>query len=250
VQGLCGSILIAVLATMPAGSSPAGQAPSQPGRDFAAGGSPEELLQHPDVQKELKLSSQQDQKINQIRRAVHKKHQEEFERLPDLGPEERRRKQAVLAKTVSQEITRALSHVLGPEQATRLEQIHLQQQGLRAFSDPKVDKALRLTDDQKENIKLISEEAAKEARRLFRAGAESSFQETLKKVEKVRRKAIEKCIALLTDEQRKAWRELIGEPFELKSEPPLIRQPDREPNQPKDSKKGANPFEERGTAPF
>jgi hypothetical protein len=226
VRVSCGLILIAVLLESPW----TGQRSSQPSFDFAPGGSAEDLLQHPDVQKELKLSSQQVQNINQIRRAVHEKHREEMDKLRDLDAEERLRKQALLAKTVSQETMSALSRVLRPEQSRRLEQIHVQHQGLRAFSDPKVDKALRLTDNQKQSIRKIGEEAAQEARLLFRVAAQSGFQETLKKIEKVRRKALEKCVALLSDEQRRAWQELIGDPFEANSERPLIRNPDRAPD--------------------
>jgi hypothetical protein len=226
----CGYLWVAALVAVLLGSSRVGQASSQPRGDFAPGGSAEDLLQHPDVQQELKLSSQRLQTISQIQRAVHEKHKEDFDRLRDLGPEERRRKQTVLAKSISQEVMTALSEVLGPEQLKRLEQIHVQRQGLRAFSDPKVDKALRLTDSQKQNIRKIEQGAAQEARLLFRVAAQEGFQETLKKIERVRRKAVEKCLALLTDEQKKAWHELIGEPFEVRSQRSLIRELERGPD--------------------
>jgi hypothetical protein len=217
-------ILFAVVAILLSKSMLPGQAPQDSDR-FVAGGLPDQLLQHPDVQEALKLTPQQVKRINEIRRAVHEKHQKELDKLRDLDPQERRRGQAVLDRAVSQEIMQAVGRVLQAEQSKRLEQIHRQQQGLRAFSDPTVDKALRLTDDQRENIKKIGEDAAREARMLFRTVAQSGFPETLKKLEKMRRKAIEQAVALLTDEQRKVWQGLLGEPFEVKSAPALIRQP-------------------------
>jgi hypothetical protein len=221
----CARALLAVLIVLLPGFTRIAQALQQSERS-TAGGFPYQLLQHPEVQKELKLESEQLQKIEQIRRAVHEKHQEEQGRLRNLGLEERRWKAAALASKVSEEIMQAVDRVLQPGQSKRLEQIHLQQQGLRAFSDPRVDKVLRLTDKQKVQVKKIGEDAVKEARMLFRTTAQSGFPETLKKIETVRRKAIEQAVGLLTDEQRKGWKQLIGEPFEVKSTPPLIRQPD------------------------
>jgi cysteinyl-tRNA synthetase len=183
-------------------------------------------LQHSDVQTELKLSSQQIQKINQIMRDVREKHKEDFDRLRQLGSEERRRQQADLTKIVSQETMKALRQVLDPGQARRVEQIHLQRQGLGAFADPKVETALGLTADQKNKLKVIGEDVAKEVRMLFRGRAQSNFQEALRKIDKVRSTAVEKGVALLSDEQKKVWQELLGEPFQVKSEQPLIRPPD------------------------
>src|SRR5437870_1041883 len=83
--------------------------------------------------------------------------------------------------------------------------------------------------EQKNKLKIIADETAKEARMLFFAGTRVSFPEAMKKVDTVRRKAVDKGVAILTEEQRKAWDELVGEPFEVPSERPLIRQPAGEP---------------------
>jgi Spy/CpxP family protein refolding chaperone len=218
-----GRRLVSVVALLLCVTDSSGQATQQP--NGPTGGFPDQLLQHREVQEELKLTGGQVQRINEMRHAVHEKHREELDKLRDLGPQERHREQAVLDGAISREMMQALSRILEPAQFGRLEQIHRQQQGLRVFSDPGVDKILRLTNKQKQNIKKLSDDAANEARMLFRTAAQNGFQETLKKIETVRQKAIERCVALLTDEQRKAWKDLIGEPFEVKSAPPLIRQP-------------------------
>lgn len=239
-MSLRSTILVTVLAAVQAGWAQVGPPPSQPAGDIAPADSPEALLKHPEVQRELKLSNEQLQAIQHVTRAVHDKYQRGVDKLRSLGPEERRRKQAELAKAISQEITSALGRVLQADQTRRLEQIELQQQGLRAFPDPRVEKALRLTGDQKDKLKMITEGAAREARMLFRTGTSSSFEETLKKVESVRKKAVEKSIAVLTEEQRKAWYELIGEPFAVKSVPPLIRPVDQDRDKPTERKPEAS----------
>ena len=42
----------------------------------------------------------------------------------------------------------------------------------------------------------------------------------MKKIADLRKQATEKAVAVLTDEQKKSWKDLIGEPFEVKFEPP------------------------------
>jgi hypothetical protein len=213
----CGAILAAVLAVIQAQER---QPSPQP-----VGGTVQALLQHPDVQMELKLSSEQIQKISQVAHAVREKHNEDFDRLRNLDAKERRRQEADLNNAISQELMQALGGVLLPGQAKRVQQIHLQRQGLRAFADPKVEKALRLTDEQKNKLRIITEDVAKEVKMLFSPRAQNSFQQALKKTEEVSRTAVEKGVALFTDEQKKAWHELIGEPFQVKSEQPLIHRP-------------------------
>ena len=110
------------------------------GRALPPLGTPEELLQYADVQKELKLSSPQLEAINQVTGTLAEKYQREFDKIRSLGPQERRQKQADLVKTISQELAKALAHVLEAGQAGRLEQIYLQRQGLQAFMDPKVER--------------------------------------------------------------------------------------------------------------
>jgi hypothetical protein len=186
---------------------------------------PEALLQHADVQKELNLGEGQIRKIDQIIRVVREEERQGLDELRDLNPSERRRKQADLAKTAMQEIQRRVTQLLEPKQARRLEQIRRQQQGLRAFADPEVQKALHLTGEQKSRLKMITADAAREARMLFRVPGQSGFEESVKKIETISRKALEKAVGLLTDEQKKIWQEMVGKPFEVRSEPARIRPP-------------------------
>jgi len=183
-------------------------------RPFQRGGV--ELLQNVSVQKELKLTDEQIKKSKEAANQVRQKYQEAFSKIRELTQEE----QNELRKKVSQETLQALKEVLKPGQVKRLKQIELQQRGLLAFQEPEVDKALKLTEEQKAQIKTLSEDLAREMRGLFQGG---DFQEAIKKVPVLRRQALEKGIAVLTAEQKKAWQELTGEPFEVKIEGPLIR---------------------------
>jgi hypothetical protein len=234
VQSQHGTLLTVVLAILSSQSAGEQQPLPRPPANRAPATALERLLQHPEVQKELKLSRTQQNEIKEITRRVREQHQEELERLGALSPEEQRRKQAELDNALTKEIMNVLSSVLESKQLARLKEIQLQQQGLRAFSDSRVEGGLRLTDAQKASLKIIQEDAAKEIRSHFSVGTKSTFVEAMKKVEVVRRTALERCVGLLSEEQKQAWRKMVGQPFQLQAEPPLIQPPVGQPGKPVD----------------
>jgi hypothetical protein len=172
------------------------------------------LLGNESVQKELKLDNEQVDKIKAALTKVREQHQEEFAKLRSLDQEERRTKGQELNKTVSEEILKSASGILAPDQLKRLKQIELQQEGTRALSRADVEKALNLTPDQKEKIKAISDDAAKEMRDLRQAGG-GGAQGNREKMTELRKQTNEKVQAVLTDDQKKTWKEMTGEPFQI-----------------------------------
>jgi Spy/CpxP family protein refolding chaperone len=160
------------------------------------------LLTQKSVQDELKLTEEQVKKVA----ALEEKQRESAKGFKDLSKEERKTKMEERAK----ESKKAVDEVLKPEQVKRLKQISLQQSGSRAYADPEVAEALKLTDDQKEKMKTIQEDSRKEMRDLFTGGAN---EEARKKMETLRKAADEKVQGLLTAEQKTKLKELLGEPF-------------------------------------
>ena len=170
------------------------------------------LAENESVQKELNIDKDQADKVKEAVDKVRDSHKDDFAKLQDLGQDERRAKSQELNRTVSEETLKALADVLKPEQLNRLKQIELQQAGDRAFTRPDVQKALNLTDDQKEQIKTITEDAAKQRRELVQGG---NAQGSRDKLTSLRKETLEKVQAVLTDDQKKTWKDLTGEPFQL-----------------------------------
>jgi hypothetical protein len=122
------------------------------------------------------------------------------------------------------ETTRAaftqLGEILRKGQVDRLKQIEIQNQGLRAFANADVATALKLTDEQKSQLKKIEIEFN---------GEQSSFAGELRgntrdrekmreiraKVEKLQKTFVEKFVDTFTVEQKKTWRSLVGKPIEI-----------------------------------
>jgi Spy/CpxP family protein refolding chaperone len=208
------SIFVLVLAAWLA--SPALGQPPFGGRGGGFGG-PGMLLQNTGVQKELKLTDEQIQKIKDVAQKIQEKHKDDFAALAKIDQQERREKFQELFKTIGEETEKGLADVLKPEQSKRLKQISLQQRGSQAFNEEDVQKTLKLTDDQKDKIKTLNEDAGKEMREIFQ-NAQGNFREAGEKAGALRKETMEKVMALLTDEQKKAWKDMTGEPFEVRFE--------------------------------
>jgi len=194
---------------------PASAQQGRGGRGFGGGGAA--LLSNKSVQKELKVTDEQAEKLNTFAREMLDKQREEFQASRDLSQEERRER----ARNRAIELVKGMGQILKPEQVKRFEQLQLQQSGAGAFSSPRVQEELKLTDDQQSKLREINEESGRAMRDAFQ-DSQSDREGAMKKFAELRKQATEKAVGVLTDEQKKTWKEMTGEPFEVVFEP---RQP-------------------------
>jgi len=203
----------------------AGPALAQPGRGGfgGLGGMAQNigfLVQNKSVQDELKIDKDQADKIREATTKVREDFRDEFTKLRDATPEERE----VILKKFNEANEKAVKGALKEDQVKRLTQIQLQQKGVAMFTDEKVQKDLKLTDEQKEKIKEIAKELQKETEALmprFEPGTKPDFskiQENMQKVQSLGKEAKANALKTLTDEQKKQVKTMTGEPFEMKME--------------------------------
>lgn len=176
---------------------------------------------------ELKLSEEQKAKLKEASEPIFEKGMELFKAYPfgkELTKEEEKERDEKRAK-LSEERKKAVEGALKPEQAKRLSQINYQMMGVRAFTNKDVAAALKITNDQMERISGILEEYNKDVGEITRAGfqrgqqgnreeMQKRFAENQKKMAALGKEAEEKVNEKLTDEQKKAWKEMQGEKFD------------------------------------
>jgi Spy/CpxP family protein refolding chaperone len=150
----------------------------------------------PSVQKELRLSVEQKQKIDELH--------------PQVGG-------------VEFPYEEGLAQILIPEQMERLRQITLQSMGVDALKLPQIIKRLRITAEQQTKIEGIAKQANDDLKRISPNGAglgPGEFQRTMaeyhKQVPKLLKKRTEDTIGVLTPEQRQKFEKMKGKPFDLK----------------------------------
>jgi len=194
------------------------------GRGFGGGfggggfGGGSALLTNKGVQQELKASDDQVSKLEALAQDMTEKQREQFSKLQDVPQDERREKMMALAQTANAEMNKSLAEILKPAQMKRFQQVQLQQAGLGAFAMPRVQEALKLTDDQKSKIRTINESQGESMREAFQGGQDDRAA-MARKVAELRKQGTDKVLAVLTDEQKATWKELTGEPLEVRFEP-------------------------------
>jgi hypothetical protein len=188
---------------------------------------PATLLANKSVQEELKLTTDEVAKVSAPGKTLSEKRRSMFADLQGATQEQRTEKMKELtdaAKAADEDALKIAKDTLKPDQMKRFGQIEIQVKGDAAFIDEGVQKTLAITDPEKEQIKTIREEAATKMRELRPAGGQGGQgrgqgnQETLTKIQALRKETVEKVVAVLTDSQKAQWKEMVGSSFEYKPE--------------------------------
>lgn len=178
------------------------QAPQPPGLD--------PFFSNPDIQKELKLSDEQINKLKDAMSKVMDKYKDDFLKLAQMAPEEQQKKM----RAVSEDSNKAVSGVLDAKQWKRYKQIQWQILRVAAFQDTELQKELKLSDEQKKKIDTAFNDANKRMQEMMknREPSPEKFQAVVTDLEK-------KANDVLTEEQQKNFKELKGPEFKFTTLP-------------------------------
>ena len=183
------------------------------------------LLMAPEVQTELKITDEQKTKMATIRDEVQQEVQTQliagfdFQTLRDMSQEERDKKLGEIRNRVEGLIAKIdgkIEKLLDVDQMKRLKQLRLQFEAAAAFSQPEVVAKLKLTEDQKTQIKKIQDDSLGQLRSgLNRNASQEARQAALTKLQESRAKSLKDIMALLDDDQLLSWNELTGKEFKF-----------------------------------
>jgi hypothetical protein len=225
MRKLCAFGLVLGVAALLA--SPALAQPPGGGFGRGGGGGIGMYLQNKSVQEEVKIDKDQADKLKDALAKMRETNKDEFDKLRsrDTKPEER----AEIMKKVSEETLKVASSILKPEQLKRIQQIAHQQQYVGVFADADVQKTLKLSDEQKDDLKKLGEDVGKDIREVFQGAGQGAFgdpekmAELRKKTTAINTEAMEKASKMLKDDQKAALKEMLGEKFDYKPDPPMRR---------------------------
>jgi hypothetical protein len=188
------------------------------GRGFGGGGGNiGMLLSNASVQQELKLDATQIEKAKEVAEKAREKFTASRESLQGLEGDARVKKMQELNKESNEEANKAVGAFLSKDQIHRLHQIHHQVQGAQAFTDEHVQNKLKLTDAQKSEIAAINTEAREKRQAIFH-DSQGDREAAMAKSNELGKETLAKVEAKLTDEQKTAYKEMLGAPFEIKHE--------------------------------
>jgi hypothetical protein len=154
------------------------------------------------VQTELKLRIEQVRAIDAIVGETYARHRKEF--APSGPIEAGQRPEGGDGGFPANALRAKLSEILTDVQARRLRQLEMQVVGTSAFHDPANVKLLALTDEQRDKVRAITDKAL---------GLQDGRTPLQRK--NVDMAAVRRILEILTDVQRKAWRDIAGEEFDF-----------------------------------
>ncbi len=198
VLGCCVAVMLAGLASIASAQPGGGGGPGGRGGFGAMMASPMMIMRSEQIQKELEIVDDQLKELE----AIGEDMRESFQGFRDMSQEDRDAKM----RDINKQFEERLNEVLLPHQQKRLKQISAQfsSRGPNGFAgsltEGNLADELKITDEQKAKLKTVGEEA--------RADMDA-------KTKKIRAEMEEKILAVLTEEQRKQYKEMVGEPFEM-----------------------------------
>lgn len=179
------------------------------GRMFGGGaGGSMFLLTNENVQKELDLVDDQVEELKALQEEVQNEMRDMFSGMRDMDPSERESAMEDLRSKMESKMTdfqKRVDEVLLPHQQKRLKQLTVQSQsrgrgiGSGLLSDT-VKKELDITSEQEEKMREAAEKAQEE------------YQAELRKLQS---KFEDRVLNQLTDDQRKKYKELVGDAFDF-----------------------------------
>ena len=165
---------------------------------------------------ELKVSDEQKEKLMQYLMAQIMETGPFLESLKDAEGPERDKKLAEHRKNAVEKLTKHEQEVLQPGQLNRLRQVRLQQEGGFALGNEYVRKELKITQEQMAKFMAIVQDLQKSVESLVKEVQSGGKPEEIRpKIEQARKDHGKQLEAILTDAQKKQWKELLGPPFDL-----------------------------------
>jgi RNA polymerase sigma factor (sigma-70 family) len=165
-----------------------------------------EILDVGCVAKELKLTDKQIGELWKLDRELR-------ELTADMGQEERTRE-------YTKAMHKKLPQILTPTQIKRFQQIGLRLLGTQssypsvgALGYAEIQQILKLSDQQKQNMRVLNKEAQKEWNEEVNAMGGIDVPRALTLSTKIHKATLEKALTLLDRDQKLAWDGLVGEPF-------------------------------------
>jgi hypothetical protein len=170
------------------------------------------------VQEDLKLSHEQKEKLEQHLKEQFPEIMQFIQKIDGLNGEEREKELRAYRPLAQKRLAEVLKQILYDDQHKRLRQLELQKAGpfVALRGDVEIGKDLKITDEQRTQFMAVVQEMQKKVEPLIKeAQSGGNPREIWPKIVKIRREHEEKGEALLTDDQKTQWKEIIGKPLNL-----------------------------------
>ena len=183
------------------------------------------LLNQEQVQKELKLNEEQTGKVTEISKKLMGEMREQWASLREITDQEKQwAKMAELSDQMNRKARTQLQDVISREQRGRLNQIRMQIRGpAYTLNSKRTASRLKLTDEQRKKLAEIDKDLQQKVSEAIKGSRDLSQEERGKRfaqLGKLRQKANQEALKLLTAEQKEGLEKMQGKKFELQRRRP------------------------------
>lgn len=181
------------------------------------------LLRVNEVQEEIQLTVDQQELVEILGEELREGRPDFPENFRDLSEEEQaafRRRMEDWSQEQSTQATETLRTILEEQQYKRLQEISIQTRGVSALLDEEVAEKVELSEEQLAKLKETQDAAREEMgtamREMFRGGGGGFDRDAMReKMEEFRKETENRMLAHLSEEQKAAFADLKGKPFEM-----------------------------------
>jgi len=189
---------------------------AEPAQMLETGLGPQFIVFRDKVQKDLEVSDDQKRKLQEHMESVLKEMTENFQSFGGLEPEERGKKMGSYRQKAEEDLAAFLQDTLTKEQLRRMRQLTLQREGLFTLGHSEMMSELKLTDQQKHQFMSLIQEMQEAIEPVIKAAQSRGRPEEIgPRLMKPRRKFEGKIETILSDAQKKQWKEMLGKPLDL-----------------------------------
>jgi hypothetical protein len=194
-----------------------GPVPEEVRRQLVEALGPPFLVFRQRVREDLKLSDDQKQTLETMVAETVRDAMQFFAKVQDLEPSERDRRHHAFRHQAQEKLAAFLKERLRPDQRRRLRQLEIQHEGPFALmGDPKLSAEMNVTNDQRQRIMAVVQGMEKKIQALLHgAGPNPDPRRVGPKAMQIRQDHARRIESVLTDAQRKQWRQLVGKPVKL-----------------------------------
>jgi len=170
------------------------------------------------AQEDLKLTEDQKKKLEQYLQEWIPDAMRFFEKIDGLKREEREKELAAHRPQAQEKLASVLKEIMQAGQLKRLRQLELQQEGAFALhhGDVEIRKDLKITDEQRKQFMAVIQEMQTKMTPLLKdVDSGGDPQEIWPKLMRIRKEHEGRIEALLSDAQKRRWKEILGKPLDL-----------------------------------
>ena len=165
---------------------------------------------NPGVRDQLKLQPDQFQKLEKSYMGYYGKYKTSLGSLDKLNEQERAQKLNDLSSTFGSDVIKSAEGTLTPEQLQRFRQLYIQYRGYDALIDPDIQRKLKLTDEQREQLRKYGRQYNEQMTAIYK---DANREAAIKRYNELRRQSSDRINSTLTEDQRRAWRDITGDPY-------------------------------------